>query len=59
MFILGRTATKRPTLQHILHDNSSTLTLCGISALSWSRVVYQDEEIPILVCRRCYKLNQG
>ena len=58
MFIMARTATKRPTLQHILHDDSFTLTLCGISALSWSRV-YQDEEIPILICRRCRKINQG
>lgn len=51
-FVMARTAAKRPTLQHILHDDSFTLTLCGVTARGWSRV-YMDDPIPILLCRRC------
>lgn len=56
MYIIARTASKRPTLQHILYGGSVTLTLCGISARRWSRV-YMGTEIPTLLCRRCQKVS--
>lgn len=56
MYIIARTVSKRPTLQHILHDDSVTYTLCGLSACMWSRV-YMEEEIAIMLCRRCQKVS--
>lgn len=51
MYIIARTATKRPTLQHKI-GGLRLLTACGLDASNWSRA-YQREAIPAILCKKC------
>lgn len=52
MFVIARSASKRPTLMHKLSTGSSSLTACGISTAGWSRA-YFDKPIPQVMCLHC------
>lgn len=49
-YIIARTPSKRPTLQHILGRNG--FTLCGLDVAQWSRA-YQRHAIAEILCLRC------
>lgn len=57
MYVMARTAKKRPTLQHVVRNPGMTLTVCGTDISSWSRV-WQRKQIPILLCRRCARIER-
>lgn len=50
-FILARTATGRPALQHSLADDGRT-TKCGLDSHRWSRAYTPQPVLPIL-CKKC------
>jgi len=52
MFVIARTAKRRPTLMHILSANHSGHTICGVDISPWSRA-YFEEPIPQVLCQRC------
>ena len=59
MYVLARTASKRPTLQHRLvsGEDGSQLTACGLDVTQWSRA-YQNKSIPQILCIRCTKSDK-
>lgn len=50
-FILARTATGRPALQHSLADDGR-MTKCGLDSHRWSRA-YTEQAVPTILCKRC------
>lgn len=52
MYIIARTAAKRPTLQHRLDPYAAYKTLCGIEVSTWSRS-YSHTAIPEVLCKKC------
>lgn len=60
MYIIARTASKRPSLQHRLvlgDDTDKHVTACGIDVSMWSRA-YQNKPIPQVLCIRCRKSDK-
>lgn len=57
VYIVARSFSGRPTLQHKLKSRSSAHTLCGTDTSEWSRA-YQTEPIKAILCRRCDKLGR-
>ena len=53
LYVIARTLTKRPTLQHAVLVTDPALTRCGLALLDWPWRHYQREAIPYLLCRRC------
>lgn len=51
-YVLARTPSKRPTLQHAMDERRSTHTACGLPISTWSRA-YQDRPIKVILCKRC------
>ena len=56
MYIIARTASKRPSLQHrlVLGEDGAHITSCGLDVSMWSRA-YQNKPIPQVLCVRCRK----
>lgn len=54
MFILARTAHGRPSLQHVLVEDFSDETRCGLDVSQWSRA-YQATAIKEILCKKCGK----
>lgn len=52
MYIIARTAAKRPTLQHKLANGLMLMTLCGLDTRNWSRA-YQQQPITQILCKKC------
>lgn len=57
-FVIARTASKRPSLQHILHPSDDESTLCGLNIRLWSRA-YQKTAISQILCVRCGRIKAG
>lgn len=57
-YVIARTASKRPTLQHKLASDSvwPDSTECGLDITKWSRA-YQAEPITEILCRKCARVN--
>lgn len=53
-YVIARSYTGKPTVQHILVNNVKTL--CGLNFYHASRA-YQAEVLGPLLCRRCEKLS--
>jgi hypothetical protein len=51
-FVVARTASKRPSLQHFTPDHDKTL--CGMDITVWSRA-YMPEPIREILCVKCLK----
>lgn len=51
IFIIARTASGRPSLQHALSGDHVT-TRCGLDTTLWSRA-YQAMPISQVVCKKC------
>lgn len=58
MFVIARTTSKRPSLQHILHPDDPDYTLCGLNISLWSRA-YQRSVISAVLCMKCGRLKAG
>jgi len=54
IFVIARTPSKRPSLQHKVHPEDEDFTLCGLYIRSWSRA-YQRSAIPAVLCMKCGK----
>ena len=52
MFVIARTARRRPTLQHQVSDADAARTSCGLDISAWSRA-YQTSAIPQIICIKC------
>ena len=50
VYVIARTAARRPTLQHILTPGETTA--CGLDVSGWTRA-YQRERIGQIACLRC------
>jgi hypothetical protein len=44
----------RPSLQHVLDDETLLMTLCGQDVTRWSRA-YQKAPIKEILCKKCGK----
>lgn len=52
-FVVARTPSMRPSLQHVSDPYSSpAASLCGRDMSMWSRA-YQNEAIEEILCKRC------
>ena len=56
MFVIARTAHRRPTLQHRMSEEDPDHTACGIDVRWWSRA-YQPVAIPQIICMKCDRLG--
>lgn len=54
-FILARTVTGRPALQHSLADDGR-MTKCGLDSHRWSRAYTETAVTPIL-CKKCASIE--
>ncbi len=52
MYVLARTGSGRPSLQHVTEDMDSTR--CGMQISLWSRA-YQSTPIKEILCKKCGK----
>jgi len=53
LYFFGRTASGRPTLQHILGSDSKTY--CGIDVSNWTKVF--EPKIPLIFCKNCERIK--
>lgn len=51
-YVVARTASKRPSLQHFTVDHE--VTSCGLDISIWSRA-YMKTEIREILCLKCKK----
>lgn len=51
-YVVARTMSKRPSLQHFTPDHDKTA--CGIDISGWSRA-YMKTEIKEILCLKCKK----
>ena len=56
-FVIARTASRRPTLQHRVAEGGAGRTVCGLDIRPWSRA-YQEAPISQIICKRCEKEPQ-
>lgn len=54
-YVMARTHSKRPTLQHIVTNKGDEYTLCGHDLTRWNRY-WMDRKISVLLCRRCARI---
>lgn len=55
MYVLARTPSRRPTLQHVVSVNEDgERTACGLDITQWSRA-YQPAPIAAILCLKCAK----
>jgi len=52
MFIVARTTSGRPSLQHAVDGYLEDTTSCGLDITGWSRA-YQSIPIPQILCKKC------
>lgn len=57
MFVIARTASRRPTLQHGVLLGLYR-TWCGLDVWPWSRA-YQREPIPQILCTNCKRIGEA
>lgn len=53
-FILARTGSGRPSLQHVLDLEDLDRSSCGLDISIWSRA-YMRDAIPQILCKKCGK----
>lgn len=54
MFTIARTASGRPSLQHLMEEGSWDTTACGLPVGRWSRA-WQHDPIKEVLCKKCEK----
>ena len=54
MYMIARTRSGKPTLQHRLQATDHTQTVCGLDATRWSRA-YQVYAISAIFCKKCQR----
>lgn len=53
-YVLARTSSGRPALQHRTEDHDQTL--CGLDITKWSRA-YTPTAIKEILCKKCSRVN--
>lgn len=52
MYLIARTATKRPSLMHKITEDNYDKTICGLDVSHWSRT-YTGTPILVILCMKC------
>jgi len=57
-FVLARTPSRRPTLQHVfvLNEDGREASACGLDLTQWSRA-YQPAPIRAILCMKCARIT--
>lgn len=51
VYVIARTNSGRPSLQHLLPPGVGSVTACGVDVSNWSRA-YTHQPIPQVLCLR-------
>lgn len=56
VYVLARTASGRPALQHRLLQTDKDITACGLNMSRWSRV-YSHTCFSSIYCKKCARIS--